>query len=223
MHATRSNATDEERQALHRVNQALRRLIEQSIRLKAPADTLDSLAQQLEQAAEQLDPHTSTRALEYYNPNYGDDINRIQPYSPISGNYNPVAPPLEYRTDGDKVIADITFSEVYEGPPHMVHGGIVSGIYDQLLAIACTCQDKAGPTAYLNIKYKQPTPLNKPLRFEAQIARIEGNKVYAEGHCFAGEQLLSQAEALFIYMAVPMNQDDLSSNNWNKEKTTTPC
>lgn len=218
MHATHSKATDEERQALHRVNQALRRLIEQSIRLNAPAETLDSLAQQLEQTAKHLEQHTSTRALEYYNPRYGDDINRIQPYSPISGHYNPVAPPLQYRAEGDKVIADITFSEVYEGPPHMVHGGIVSGIYDQLLAIACTCQDKAGPTAYLNIKYKQPTPLNKPLHFEAQIARIEGNKVYAEGRCFDGDLLLSQAEALFIYMAVPMNQDDLSSNRWGQEK-----
>lgn len=210
MHSTSSTATQEERQSLLRVNHALRRLIEQSIRLKAPAEILENLAETLEKTVEQFDQHTSTRALEYYNPGYGEDINRIQPYSPLSGHYNPVAPPLNYRTEGDKVIAEITFTEVYEGPPNKVHGGIISGIFDQILAIACTCQGMAGPTAYLNIGFKQPTPLNKPLRFEAKIDRIEGNKVFVTGRCFNNDILLSTAEALFIYMAMPLNKDDLS-------------
>ncbi|NIB39816.1 PaaI family thioesterase [Pseudomaricurvus alkylphenolicus] len=197
-HNRDSQATDQQRRALRRVNDALRSLIRQKMRLDAPAEHLDELAGHLEQLAANNSPYVIGRALEYYKPDHGGDINAVQPYSPISGLYNPIAPIWNYQLQSDRLTVELTLDDVYEGPPNCIHGGIIAGVFDQLLAMFSTTQGVAGPTLYLNVQYLKPTPLYQPLRFEAFIERIEGKKVFTIGQCRLGDEVLSKAEALFI-------------------------
>jgi len=52
-----------------------------------------------------------------------------------------------------------------------------------------------GVTASLTIRYLAPTPLHRELVFEAALTRTEGRKIFAKGHCRAGDTITAEAEA----------------------------
>ena len=49
-------------------------------------------------------------------------------------------------------------------------------------------------------RYRKPTPLHTPLRFEARYLRTEGRKVLTDAQLLAGEVLCAEAEGLFVSM-----------------------
>jgi acyl-coenzyme A thioesterase PaaI-like protein len=79
-----------------------------------------------------------------------------------------------------------------------VHGGVVAGVWDQVLAFACMIQGTPGHTATFSTHYRAITPLHEELRFEAWVERTDGRRVFARGHCHAGGTLVSEADGLFI-------------------------
>ena len=200
MHSNTCLVSPEESQQLKKVVEQLRQVMANTNTLIAPEEVLGSVQQKLDECLELMKPHSGQeeRAMGYYDLDYGDNLNGLQPYSPFIGEYNPLAPPMDCRVDGERLIGEMVLNELYEGPPNSVHGGVISGIYDQLLAMVGTLQGKAGPTAYLHIEYKQVTPLYEKVRFEAWIDRIEDKKIFVKGQCIHNDKLLSEAEALFI-------------------------
>lgn len=199
MHKRTSSATLEQRKALAKMSNTLRQMIEDSITIDADCDQLNQINQLLDQAALQISLMSSDkRTLEYYNPNFGEVMNDIQPYSAISGVYNAVAGPIIFARQQNKIIGKVTYGLAYEGPPNCVHGGIIAGVYDQLMAIASMESGMSGPTAYLHIDYKHATPLFAELEFHAWIAKQENSKVIVEGQCLYQGKLVSTAQALFI-------------------------
>ncbi|MCB1674713.1 MAG: PaaI family thioesterase [Halioglobus sp.] len=189
---------DDSQPALNRFHQVLRELMQQSIWLDAPANKLDELSTGLEQVLEKARQFSSDSLCKYNAANVPGDMNAVMPCSPISGRNNPLAADIHYFRDGDRLCADACFPEIYEGPPGNVHGGIIAGVFDQLLGMTALLHGLAGPTAYLNIQYKKPHPLITTLRFSGQIERTEQRKVFIVGDCYKGDQLLSHADGLFI-------------------------
>jgi hypothetical protein len=191
--------TDPQHSALNTLVNQIRKIIDQSVHLDAPEAVLQQASEQLVNITDTLAPYVGKKCLPQYNGSFpAEDPNSFLPYSPVSGRFNPIAPPLEYAIDGDRLHGEVTLGGAYEGPPNSVHGGIISLIYDQLLAILSVTNNTPGPTAYLNVSYLQPTPLNQPLRFEAWIDKIEGKKVTILGECYANDQVVTRCEALFI-------------------------
>ena len=199
MHNRSSNVSHEQRQSLAKMADSLRQIIEDSITLDASSEQLYQFNQQLAATAQQIKSLTSDkRALEYYNPNFGEVINDIQPYSAISGVYNALAGPITFERESEKIVGRVTYGRAYEGPPNCVHGGIIAGVYDQLMAIASLASGKAGPTAFLHIDYKNMTPLFCELEFQAWIDKEEGRKITVIGQCLFQGEVVSSAQALFI-------------------------
>ncbi len=199
MHKRTSDATTEQRNALAHMSNLLRQMIEDSITIDADSSKITEINQLLEEAASQVKSHRSNkRALEYYNPDFGELMNNIQPYSAISGVYNAVAGPVMFSQKGNKVIGKVSYGLAYEGPANCVHGGIISGVYDQLMAIASMASGRSGPTAYLHVEYKNKTPLFEELEFQAWITKEENQKVIVQGQCLHNGDVVSTAEALFI-------------------------
>jgi acyl-coenzyme A thioesterase PaaI-like protein len=194
-----SSASPEQRAALGRVANAIRQLNESCIMLNCSSDQLHQLAETIEATAATVKAHEGTRLLEYYEPQFdANSRDGIQPYSPVGGPQNPISPPLTYRVEGNKVFATAEYKHAHEGPPLSVHGGIVAGVYDQVMALACALNTQPGPTAYVNVNYKRMTPLFKTLTFSAWVDRIEGRKIFVRGECHCNGELLSEGEALFI-------------------------
>jgi hypothetical protein len=53
-------------------------------------------------------------------------------------------------------------------------------------------------TAYLHVDYRKIVPIEKELQVEAGIDRIEGRKIFVVGRLSDGDDVLTEAEALFV-------------------------
>ncbi|MCB0974606.1 MAG: PaaI family thioesterase [Actinobacteria bacterium] len=119
-------------------------------------------------------------------------------FDPFMGEYNPIAPPARLRYEGGEVHGTVSCSPAYEGPPGHVHGGIVAGIFDQLLGFANCSFEHLGMTAHLDVDYLAPTPLMTELTLVARPAEVDGRKLVVEGWISAGTTVTAKARGLFI-------------------------
>jgi hypothetical protein len=188
----------ERREAIERVVQCVRRMLAASVRLDGDAATLSALADRLAEAEAELAAHAGETPVDRYLPFVDGDVNGMLPYSPVSGRLNPMAPPLLMEREGERLVGRATFGVAYEGPPNSVHGAWVAAIYDQILALVNVTGDVGGPTASLTVHYRRPTPLHTELHFEAWTEWAEDRKVLSRGRCLVGDELISEAEGLFI-------------------------
>ncbi|HET9443107.1 MAG TPA: PaaI family thioesterase, partial [Acidimicrobiales bacterium] len=118
--------------------------------------------------------------------------------SPLIGRTNPLAPPMELQVVEGRVVGQARFGSAYEGPPGAVHGGFVAAAFDEVLGMAQSMSGKPGMTGTLTVRYRRPTPLHTDLRFEAELVRTEGRKIFTTGRVHAGDEMTAEAEAVFI-------------------------
>lgn len=118
--------------------------------------------------------------------------------NPVIGLRNPIAPPVEVRSDADgRAETAFCCGAAYEGPPGLVHGGVVSLILDQVLGHAVGAAGRPGMTGTLTIVYRKGTPLGD-LRAEAWIEREDGVKTWARAHLLGPDGVTAEAEGVFI-------------------------
>jgi hypothetical protein len=189
---------DPQKRELRRLTEALRGLVQSSVALTAPLAELSALADAAEAVAARAAAFAGERPFPRYGAPVDGDLDSILPWSPVSGRYNPIAAPVSMSSDGGKAIGTGRFGLAHEGPPGGVHGGVVAGVWDQVLAFACMIAGTPGHTATLTTHFRAITPLHQDLRFEAWIERAEGRRIHARGECRAGATLVSEAEGLFI-------------------------
>ena len=95
----------------------------------------------------------------------------------------------------------------YQVPPWYA---VTTQAFDEVLGFVHSLTGQPGFTGTLTVRYRKPTPLHTPLRFDGEVDRTERRKVFASGRLFAGETLCAEAEALFI-SAKPGKLDELHS------------
>ena len=98
-----------------------------------------------------------------------------------------------------RVEARVVCNQLYEGPPHGVHGGYVAGLFDDVLGGTIRLVD--GPSAVtgtLEVKYRKVTPLDTELHFVAWVDYTSGRRILSKATCHANGVLTAEAEALFI-------------------------
>ena len=179
---------------------AMRRVIALLMTSDAPEDELRIATERLDQYAERLATHPQKTKYEGFaeSANAGD-VGAFFDVSPVIGQANPLAPPLRLRAiDERRVVGSANFGTPYEGPPANVHGGWVAAAFDELLGFAQSLGGNPGMTGTLTVRYRKPTPLHTDLRFEGEIVRIEGRKIFTEGRVLAGDLVTAEAEAIFI-------------------------
>lgn len=186
----------------HRLAAAMRKVIDELVQVAAPEEDLRQAANALERYAKRLAKYPTSRSYEGFaeTANAGDP-NAFFDHSPLVGFANPLAPPIELSVQGQMVRGLATFGLAYEGPPGCVHGGFIAAAFDEVLGTAQSLTGKPGMTGTLSIRYRRPTPLLKPLLFEAVVERVEGRKIFTRGTLTSDGLLTAEAEGLFI--AVP--------------------
>jgi acyl-coenzyme A thioesterase PaaI-like protein len=193
------NFTAQQEAELVRLTSALRRIIDCNVKLNAPLDTLTRLANDAEAMLATMEPYSSVRPIAAHNKVFKpEDVNWSAPYSPVVGRCNPLSPPMQMMLEDNKAVSLATFGDPYEGPPNCVHGGIVALAWDHVMALSNMLLNARGPTAWLHVEYRKPTPLYTPLRFEAWIDRVEGKKIFVKGACYANGEVVTEASGLFI-------------------------
>ncbi|WP_104107792.1 PaaI family thioesterase [Nocardioides sp. 616] len=166
-----------------------------------PGAELESAAMALEDLAFRLE-RCSPTAQEVV-----DGLERRERYSrhdPVSGAHNPFAPPVEVvgRSDGS-VAGSVRFGLPHQGPPGLVHGGVLAMVLDHVLALANSWAGTIGLTGGLELRYLRPTPLFADLRVTARQERLEGRKIVTSGEITLDGEPCVTASGLFVAFPAP--------------------
>jgi acyl-coenzyme A thioesterase PaaI-like protein len=191
--------TDERQAACRRLGDAARLAIDRLVATTAPVEVLLRAARDAETLAEHLGQYEPTRRYEGVAEAAGAGPDPLFfDWSPLAGLSNPLAPPVEMAIEGDRVVGQAQFGSAYEGPPGCVHGGFVAAAFDEVLGMTQSLSGQTGMTGTLRIRYRQPTPLHTPLRFEGWVVRVEGRKVLTRATVSADGAVTADAEGLFV-------------------------
>jgi len=190
---------DVRRAAVGELGTALRDLVDAAVRTDVPVEDLASAAEAARMLAARL--RADTRGLHDIAA-VDDPVIGERWYSPVYGPGNPVAPPLvaTHSPDG-RAEGRVTLGKAHEGPPGLVHGGVVATLLDHVLARAVRAAGRGGLTATLTVTYRRPVQLGVPLRVTGEIATVDGRRTTAVGRLVAEDQpdrVLAEAEGLFV-------------------------
>jgi acyl-coenzyme A thioesterase PaaI-like protein len=120
------------------------------------------------------------------------------PRSPLVGVVSPHAPPIEYEYRDGRLFGRGIFHAAYEGPPGYVHGGWIALGFDEILGMANIASGHPGMTGRLNIRYRRPTPLHRPVEFEGWTDQVDGRRVVTRGTLTVDDSVTAEAEGLFV-------------------------
>lgn len=193
-----------QRQAATDLRAAVHALASASLSSEAPVHRIDAATELVREAAALLvgDDRRS------WDGPVGAAVDGLRSYrarSLFQGALHPFSSDLRWLPDAagpdgrDALAFDVTLSEVVEGPPGAVHGGYVAGLFDELLgAVQGRADGGGGVTGRLQVRYRRPVPLRRPVRFEGWLVSARGRRLQAAGRCLVDEAVHAEAQALFV-------------------------
>jgi len=116
----------------------------------------------------------------------------------VSGRANPMGINAVMSVDGDHSVAHVTIESAFEGAPGRSHGGVVAAIIDETMGGVLGIIHELAFTGWLKVTYRNPTPMHVPLECRAWLEHRNGRKLALRSEVRDGEQLIAEAEALFI-------------------------
>ncbi|WP_108297448.1 hotdog domain-containing protein [Mycobacteroides abscessus] len=167
------------------------RILQDRARAALPPDAVvTELADQLEAMNKLLAP---------YEVSEWDSPSGRRTDLPLRGNILLVPMTIE-SFDNGVLTGTATFGRYHLGRNGAVHGGCLGLLFDTIFgtgSLLLTDLRKLR-TAYLNINYRKITPIEKELRYDCTLDRVEGRKVFMTGRLLDGDEVLAEAEALFV-------------------------
>jgi uncharacterized protein (TIGR00369 family) len=116
------------------------------------------------------------------------------------GQTNPAGLHLEFFLAQDgAAVCPATISNLFEGPPGYVHGGVIATLLDEAMSKAVRARGLIAMTRHMEIDYQRPVPSGAPIRIEGRVMRSEGRKHWAEAHIVDSDgRVLALGKGLFI-------------------------
>ena len=176
---------------MQRLSSAMRRVLKSMYHVH-PSHEDERIAELAESLADELDA-AGTLGL-------GQESAVRYTRSPLSGEMNPIAPPVTYEYGDMSITARVRFHEGYQGPPACVHGGMVAALLDDALGRTRHLTGRNCVTGSLDITYKRPTPLNSDLVVEARIDEIHDRKFLVTGEILHDGEVTASAKAVFVFL-----------------------
>ena len=106
---------------------------------------------------------------------------------------------LEFSVRTDKgVQAEFQCSQIYQGYPGFLHGGITSLLLDSAMTNCLFAHNITAVTARLIIRYILPVAINQSAVVRAWIREYEPPLYVLEAEVTQGDQILVRASAKFI-------------------------
>jgi acyl-coenzyme A thioesterase PaaI-like protein len=175
--------------AADRLGAALRAMADVVPRSGAGPDDLDAIAATVEELTARLaaaPAHARVHDSPYHS------------LSLVGGRAHPIAPQLHTTSTETGVAGTVTLGPAYEGGPGLVHGGVLSLLFDHAMGQALFVAGHAAMTVSLTVRYRAPTPLDAPLVVSAGLDRVEGRKLHVSGRVTTGGQVTAEASAVFL-------------------------
>jgi len=191
--------------ARREVAAAARSLIEHLTTTTSAAADLRAVAaalrEQIARLAEAPQLHGRKAFVEFDNGRLGTWSSIGHELNPLTGQGNPLAPPLNMWIEGEVAHGRVTLGWQYEGPPSTVHGGFVCAIFDHFLGMAQKITGQPGVTGTLTTRFHRPTPLDTELTLIGRVVEVSGRKNMLSGEIWANGIMTASCEGLFIHIS----------------------
>ena len=79
-----------------------------------------------------------------------------------------------------------------------MHGGALPLVFDDLMGRLANAGLAPARTAYLNVSYRNITPIEARLTIEARLESVQGRKRLLRGELRHGNIVCAEAESLFV-------------------------
>jgi acyl-coenzyme A thioesterase PaaI-like protein len=173
-----------------RLGAALRGLADVVVRTGADADELAAAAADIEALTARLGGTSHARVHD--SPYHSMSL--------VGGTAHPMAPELHTSPTGDGVAGTVVLGPAYEGGPGLVHGGVLSLLFDHAMGQALFAAGHSAMTVSLAVRYRAPTPLNQTLAVSAHVEGSEGRKLFVAARVAVGDVLTAEAHGVFVQL-----------------------
>jgi acyl-coenzyme A thioesterase PaaI-like protein len=186
----------------------VRRLMELTVTADAGPEVLAAAAARLGAVADELAP-TVLPEGESPRVRFADRTLRSEeastlaeamPFDMIIGSCNPLAPPIVMHMEPPVAVGHVVFGHCYEGAPGLVHGAALAAAFDIILTGANVLADGAGPTVTLDIRYRRPSRIGVPSRFEAWVTDQTDRRTHSTGRLLQDGVVTVEADGVFVNM-----------------------
>lgn len=180
--------SDLERSAVHRFALASRSLLAAAATSRPRASVWDQASDLVDQAVDLLTLHCGPQSRRIYG--------QVREFA---GRGQVLAPAISVLSGSDdRLVATVTLDTFYLGRGG-AHGGVPPLLFDEAMSQLANAGERSpSRTAYLNVDYRAVTPVDRPLRLEAEVLRVEGRKCFVSARLLDDDRLLCEAEALFV-------------------------
>ncbi len=175
-----------------RLADAVRRLLAVAVAVQADDASLRTATALVESATatlEQAPPQGPARVPE---------MALRHAFSMVTGSAHPLAPPVRVEVVDGEVRSRVRLGKQYEGGPGLVHGGVLSLLFDHLLGEAAFTAGVGGMTVGLDVRYVAPTPIDTDLEIACRVAEVDGRKVRLTGEVTRDGVPTATARGLFV-------------------------
>jgi acyl-coenzyme A thioesterase PaaI-like protein len=101
--------------------------------------------------------------------------------------------------DASTLRGRVRFGRFHLGGNGAAHGGTIPLVFDEMMGrFANSGGRPVSRTAYLNVNYRNVTPIDTDLDIEARFEREDGRKRFLTGVLRDGDRVCADAEGLFV-------------------------
>jgi uncharacterized protein (TIGR00369 family) len=124
-----------------------------------------------------------------------------------------------YELDGDQLVAIFAPQELHQGYPGRLHGGIAAALLDETIGRAIRIRHGDalwGVTIELTTRFRQPVPLDEPLRAVGRITRESRRHFEGTGEILLADGSVAvEAQGKYLKMMLEMISDfDFNQQQW---------
>ncbi|MBS1252350.1 MAG: hypothetical protein MAG451_01389 [Anaerolineales bacterium] len=112
-----------------------------------------------------------------------------------------------YEADDGRVVARFTPQEEHQGYPGVLHGGIISTVLDETIGRVCIAQERWVVTAKMEVRYRQPIPIDETLLVVGEVVEDRGRRLTARGELRLPDGSVG-AEATGTFIQLPEEEVD---------------
>lgn len=138
------------------------------------------------------------------------------------GRRNPSGLQLTFRREGDRIVADYQPRQTFQGFPGVLHGGVLATMLDETMSRTGAMRQEWLMTGKLEIRYRRPAPMNKPLRVWGEILRERKGAIDATGAVeLLDGTVLAEARGMFLRLPEKVASEAVSEypefiNYWQR-------